>query len=198
MSEPKGTEERAVRGWLLRRGVKEERLPAILRNGVIEGSKRGPIGKILVRSMSGVDNNTAARVVRQFEENVGGKDEVAAKLAALPDLPEDMKKLVKLIEGGGQKSLAFLIAEAKVEPTKVMRAYARGCVEMGVVMAAIEAHKNLPRVVKDLTYHALDREEICKTCVGSGMVKQKPQYGVETQVCIICEGTGKNLISSKH
>ncbi len=195
---PASTEQRAMRKYLLRRGVKEPRLPALLRDGIIGGSKKGPVGKVVVRAMSGVESNTASRVIGQFEENVGGKEEVAAKLAALPDLPEDLKGLVKLIEGGGKRSLAYLIAEAKVEPTKVMRAYARGCVEMGVVMAAIEAHKHLPRVIKDLYYHALDREELCKTCVGSGMVKQKPQYGVETQLCIICEGTGRLLTSSKH
>lgn len=199
MRGPALPEEKALRGYFDTLGMPEGKMPIQLRDFVVAKTKKGPIGSLVVRNMTGLENNTAMEITRKFEQNVGGKEEVAEKLASLPDLPEETKALVAIIRDGSKKSLARIAAECGVEPTSLMRQYARGCVELGVVNAAIEAHRDLPRLVKDLMYnHALDKMGACGTCAGSGMVKKNPNYKKDTLKCPQCEGSGKGLTSSPH
>lgn len=188
----------AVAKWMKRKGVKEKALPPILRDGIVISSRSGPVGKVVVKNLSGLVSNVASRTLKQFEENVGGKEEVAEKLSLLPDLPEDLARLVSLIGAGSKKGLATLVAEARTEPTAVMRAYARGCMELGLVQSAIEMHHALPRAVKDIVLHAIDREDICEVCAGSGRTKTRPNHLTEDQVCPGCRGSGRKVTSSKH
>lgn len=181
-------------------GTQEKDLPRILRDTVVAKTKSGPIGAITLRNMSGLSPTPATKIVRTFEQNVGGKQEVAEKLMAVEDtLTEAQRALLVLLKSSTSKSLARLMAETGVEPVGVMNAYAKGCVVLGKINAAIEAHRNLPALIKDLYRHALDKESVCKVCVG---LKEVPtRAGVPTSakvVCPQCDGTGVSLVSSKH
>ena len=160
---------------------------------VLKTTRKGPLGQLIVRSETGLVNNETARVVRQFEENVGGVEEIADKLAALPDASESIRKLLELIDysAGARKSLGVMMVQAGVRPAALMDAYARGAAKMGMVGAIVEAHRHLPRIMKDLALKAIDREEVCGVCVGSGAVKAKPNYEKDTTPCPQCKGEGK-------
>lgn len=195
---PATPSEKAIRGYFESIGMPEGRIPPQLRDKVVAKSKKGPIGSIVLRKMTGLEHNDAQEITAKFEKNVGGKEEVAEKLEFVADLTPEQKNLVAMIKSGSKKSLARLIAESGAEPTSIMRQYARGCMEMGVVEAAIEAHRALPRVVKDLVGHALDAAKVCKTCVGLGRVKSNSNYEKEDAICVACEGSGYHFTTSKH
>lgn len=181
-------------------GVEEADLPDQLKDKVIKRGKKGPVGQIVVRRISGVENNAAARTARQFEENVGGKEDIAEKLEAVKaGLNKEQLFLLELLKiPGSKKKLPRLLAESGAEMTGVMGAYTRGALLIGQTEAIIEAAKNLPRVMKDLAVHALDGQGACSICAGSGQVAPKAGGKQETKPCPLCHGSGTSLQSSKH
>lgn len=181
-------------------GQKEEQLPVELRDSIVKKSKRGPIGSLVLHNMSGMKSNAALRTVRTFEANVGGKEEIAEKLAAVQEtLNPQQLELLTLLRSSTPKGLGRLMVESGVEPVAIMGAYAKGCVVLGKIQAAIEAHRNLPGLIKDLYRHALDQETVCKVCVGLGEVPYMAGAPTSKKVpCPQCKGSGKGLISSKH
>jgi len=197
---PASDKDKIIRRELMRMGIVEEKLPKQLRDTVVSRSKRGPIGAIVLRNMSGLEKSPALETVRTFEANVGGKEEIAEKLSAVSEqLTDQQRELLVLLRSSTKKSLARLIAETGVEPVSVMAMYANGCVVLGKINAAIEAHRNLPGLIKDLVRHALDKEAICKVCVGLKVVPSKAGSPKSTQVtCPQCDGTGVSLVASKH
>lgn len=165
---------------------------------ILKTTRKSPLGQLIVRSETGLVNNETARVVRQFEENVGGVEEIADKLAALPDAPANIQRLVELIDSsvGARKSLGVMMVQAGVKPSALMDAYARGAAKMGMVGAIVEAHRHLPRIMKDLALRAIDRKEVCKICVGSGSVKAKPNYEKDSTPCPQCKGEGSIVVQA--
>ncbi len=166
-------------------------IPGVLRNNRVAKSKRGPVGAIVVRRMTGVVDNSASRVIRRFEENVGGKDDVAEKLEAIPErLNASERELLGLLKSSSKKGLARLIAEAGAEPTSIIKKYAEGCIELGKIEAAMEAHRNLPALIKQLYKMALSEYGVCGACGGTGTLHRKSTDQVESVPCGFCEMTG--------
>jgi hypothetical protein len=187
--------------------IPDKDLPEALKDKVVAKGAKGKSGALVLRKFSGVENNTPKQLVKMFEANTGGRDDVIEKLAAADgdgSLKESDKVLLGLLRSASRsKGLARLMIEAKTEPLSVMKAYARGCVVLGQVQAAIEAHSRLPALVKDVFRHALDQEEVCSTCVGSGVVaahqRAEPQaVAMESKTCPGCAGSGSKLVASKH
>lgn len=184
---------------LRKMGVDEVDIPEDFKNSIVQKSKKGPIGAIVVRRMTGVEKNSAAKTMRQFAFNVGGKEEVAEKLEAIrEDLSKEQLVLLDLLGTPSKRSLTRLVADAQAEPTGVLRAYARGCIELGKVGAAIEAHRNLPAIPKELYKMALDREDVCKVCGGTGTCKGKVTDRMETIPCPNCGGEKTIIRESAH
>jgi hypothetical protein len=180
-------------------------MPPELQDKIVKKSKKGPIGALIVRKMSGVENNVAKQQTRQFEQNTAGKADIIEKLEAADAekaLSDGDRRLLDLLRTSrGSKRLAHLIAEAKTEPLGVMKAYARGCVALGQVQAAIEAHSRLPALAKDIFRHALDQTIVCEKCVGSGKIaahKNGESVVMESKICPPCQGSGVTLKASKH
>lgn len=191
---------KGLRRDLVRVGVEEKEMPRILQDPVVKRSKKGPIGAIVVRNMSGIEPNTAHKMVKRFEQNItGGTEDICEKLEAIHDelKPEEIR-LLELLRKPHKKTLSHLMAEAGVEPTKIMSAYARGAVYLGKLEAAIAAHAGLPHVIRDLVRHAVDGTGVCMVCVGSGTVRQRVRDKGPELPCPQCQGNGKSLVSSKH
>lgn len=197
---PAPMEHKIIRKKLLQMGVREDRLPEELKDRIVKRAKTGPLGALVVKNISGLVTSPALRIVRRFEENVGGKEEIADKLSAVQDsLTTEQLALLKLLRAPTRKSLAHLMVDAGVEPTSVMGAYAKGCVVLGKIEAAIEAHRNLPGLVKDLYRHALDKETVCMVCVGLKEVPiQSSLPNGKKILCPQCDGSGISLVASKH
>ena len=152
-----------------------------------------------MKRMSGMEG-TALPVIRKFEETITSHEDLVEKLALIEDkLTADEKDfLAALRTNPHKKSLARLIAEAGVSPTKVLKYYAEGAVALGKVHAAIAISREQPGIVKDLVRNALDDHRICKVCVGTGKVKRNSNDKKEETMCPNCEGAGTKIFSSKH
>lgn len=163
-------------------------------------SKRDKLGAITLRKMSGPDNNAAYRTAKEFEERAGGKEAVAEKIEALGDqAPTEMRELAKALRAEKpQRALAAVLAERKVSLLRTMQTYQKGCVELAQLDAAIEMHRNLPAVVKDISRHALDQPGVCQQCLGTGSLRAQSNHSKETLECKFCQGTGEVLVSSPH
>lgn len=187
---PAPTSDKLLYDELRKRGAKLA-IPGALRNTKVAKSKKGPVGAIVVRKMTGVVDNSASRITRRFEENVGGLSDVAEKLEAVPDrLNAAEKQLLSILKTPTKKGLSRLIAESGAEPTSVMRKYAEGCVELGKIEAAMEAHRHLPALIKRLYKLALTEYGVCGACGGTGTLHRKATDQVETLPCTFCESTG--------
>ncbi len=187
------TSERILRKGLKSMGVEEKDLPGALKNEIVQRSPKGPIGQIKVRRHTGLENNTALQLVKRFEDNIGGEVELIEKLEAIEgELPQNQQLLLSMLKDPtNKKSLARLMVDCKVEPTQVMNQFAKGCVALGRVGAAIEAHRNLPAVVKALVRDALeDIQDVCSVCVGTGTTGPKKGAHTETKPCPGCKGSG--------
>ena len=190
---PAPATDRAIYGALKARGVSETQVPAQFRDLPVMRSRKGPAGAIVVRRMSGVVDNSASRLLKRFESNVGGVDDIAEKLGAIPErLNAQEKVLLDLMKAkpSVRKSLSRMVAEAQAEPTQLMKKYAEGCIELGKVEAAIEAHRNLPALVKNLYKTALQEFGVCGACGGTGALHRKSSDHKESIPCSFCKATG--------
>lgn len=173
-------------------GVAEADLPASLRNSIVARSRSGPLGSIVLRRVTGIQGGAAAETIRQFEKNVGGTGEVAEKLGAIEgELSQPQRALLAVLrDPSNKKGLARLVAETGCEAVAVMNAYARGCIELGKVEAAIVAHRNLPAVAEEIIKLALSKKGVCDACGGAGMIHSRPGQKAEDKPCPWCEGAG--------
>lgn len=162
-------------------------------------SRKDKLGAITVRKFSGPDNNAAYRTAKEFERRAGGTGDIAEKFEALGDgLPKPMRILAKALRAAPKTGLVKILATEQASLIQAMKWYARGAVELAQIDAAIEMHRNLPPVVKDIARHALDQEGVCQQCLGTGTQRQKSTDSKETQECKLCQGAGMLLVSSPH
>jgi len=183
------------------RQIQKRHIPPFLRNDTLFQTKRDPkLGRIQVKRMTGLVPSPATKIVRKFEEMVGSREDLAEKLTSTGKrLTHDEEKLLALLSSAPRnKSLATLMAEAGVKPSRVLRLYAEGAIALGKIEAAIEVSRNQPMVIKDLVRNAIDREVYCQTCVGTGLVKKAVNSKEETSKCPSCQGSGTRFRSSKH
>lgn len=192
LSGPASDEEKLLYKGLKKMGIPAEEMPKDLRNSVVKRSRKGPLGALTLRKMSGIDKNRTKLVVDKFEKNIGGIQPLIEGLEAVSDtLPEKQKVLLEMLTApGNKKSLARLMVESGVEVTGVLKSYARGVMELGKVNAAIEAHRNLPALVKDLYSHALSAAGICDACGGTKKLLKNANSSQETRPCYFCKETG--------
>lgn len=198
-ADPGGTlrvPKRLLLAEMRRRGI---RIPKFLDDSIVKKSKKGRAGQILVRASTGVQKNAAAELVRRFETNVGGKEDVVEKLSAIQDaLPESVKGVLAVLASKPTMKLPRAIAEAGADIAQVMSFYAKGAIFLGQTESAIEAQRNMPRVVKDLVGHALDKSMVCSVCFGTRTVSRRKGEIMETETCPMCRGEGATMTSSKH
>ena len=188
-----------LRKTLLEKGVEEKDMPKALQNVTVGKSKKDPLGELVVTKFGNLRDNSAKTTVSTFEANVGGTEEVADKLEVLgDDTPAEIKRVVELIKTNPQKSLAKIIVEANASAMSVIKHYTQGAMLLSQTSAIIEAHKHLPGVVKDIARHALDKEDVCMTCVGTGEVPIRAGARATSKKCPSCSGEGRTLVSSKH
>lgn len=181
-------------------GIKSGNIPKEFKDKVVGKSRKGPLGALTVRNHSGLVRNTASKTVKRFEENVGGRDEVVEKLSAIEDsLPQHLKDALFILRANPKKSLSMALVDAKSEPVSMMKHFARACVELAQVEVAVEAHRNLPAVIKELYKHALHGvEDVCKMCGGTGRVKKRNSDMKDDLECTWCKGQGMALRDSPH
>ena len=192
-------EDRKLRQALLDRGYAESSLPKGLRDKVIARSGRGAIGALVKKRYSGIVPNAAAKTVKQFVKNIGGKEQTIQKLIAVEDrLTEEERELLKLLQSGDKRTLVQLILESGANPAKIIDNYARGAVILGKVDAATKAAENMPKMINDLLRHALDKEDVCMQCVGVGRMPVVPSGVTDKILCSKCGGSGKITTISEH
>jgi len=109
-----------------------------------------------------------------------------------------MRELALALRGAPKTGLAKILANEQASLIQAMKWYAKGAVELAQIDAAIEMHRNLPPVVKDIARHALDQEGVCQQCLGTGTQRAKSTDSKETLECRLCRGSGTMRVSSPH
>lgn len=179
-------------------------IPEELKNKVRK-RVRSKLGTLALAT-NGMIKNAPLATVRRFEENVGGKEVVAEVLTMLQGEGKLSEKEQMFLEhlqapGSRRKSLARIITEVGVNPMKVMSLYTKGCIEIGKMEAAIEAHKGLPQLVKNLNSHALSEAgDVCILCAGTGQVAFRAGVvggNTSQRECGKCMGLGRQLEPSE-
>lgn len=193
-----------LRRALWKTGVDAALIDTLIPNRIVAKSRKGPLGAIVVRDLSGTSTSPASQAVGVLEDVVGQESLIEAFAALEEELaPKHKDLLEKMVENRGlvpqkRHSLARLIAETKTEPVAVMRVYAKGAEVLGKTAASILAFRELPGMVKDLVRHAVDREGVCGACWGKGRVKRKPADKVAKDLCPQCKGSGAGWEISDH
>lgn len=165
---------------------------------------RSKIGTLTVREEVGIVASPAQRIVKHFEGklkeagNGDAREELRSTIGALEEhhLTETDKKLLELLTTSTKsKSLARICVDAKMNPLRMMNLYAKGCVALKRVEAAIDASRAMPRIVKSLQAHALaEVGDICPICAGTAMIPKKRgtiSVKQEEVPCFECEGVGR-------
>ncbi len=160
-------------------------------------SRRGKLGSpIVMNPKTGFARKSyAAHVIQTLERNVnGGKYDVAQKLQAAGGLNQDEKRLIDEVMKVSRKraSLTALVAECGVDPARIVKLYAQGCVAMGKAEALAVASANLGSIARQLIRQAAIKSVSCATCFGSGLMPARPGYKKSKKgnvVCSSCKGT---------
>lgn len=180
--------------------IPEEEIPNPLKNTILAKSKKGPLGSLTLTKYEGMVTNKPYKAVMEMEKRIGGRDALEEGLTAVEgELSKDVKKVLELLRTNKTHSIARCIAESGAEITKVFDAFGRGMIYLNKLEAVIKAAQGAPGVIRDLLAHAIDREDICKNCVGSGYVPWNSSTGLRPKKpCKMCRGTGKLVTISNH
>lgn len=160
-------------------------------------SKKGALGQVVtVAGRRGIRKNPASNLVNKFERQAGGKFAIAEKLEAAEGLFPAERELLAAIADPENKdtALAYLIAESKVDPARLVRKYAEGAISLGRAEALAEAAASLGPIARQLIKQASFRRVSCITCLGLGKVPN--QIGAKKAtavhvVCPTCKGEGE-------
>lgn len=170
-------------------------------NKVLAKSRKGALGQIVVKRQ-GVQPDKCARIVKQFEDNVGGKLDVADKLMAVQDKLTDREKLlIEFITDPKRKRtrLAHHIAEAQVDPAAIIKKYSEGALVLGQAEALAEAARALGPIARDLVRQATVEKVACVLCLGRGKVPASRFVGdLEEVLCTACKGKGGEEKTGKN
>ena len=166
-------------------------------------SRKDSSGQIKVTRHGLVYDGTAREVLRRLEQSAGSKEDIIEKLEAVEEhlQPSQMQLLVYLRNPEmKQFSLGRLVAESGCSPVAILKKYMEGAILLGRVEAAIAAAKEQPRIIRELTRDAFAEKELCKICVGTGLVygpRALPDSPPRTP-CSFCKGKGHFFEESDH
>jgi hypothetical protein len=176
----------------------ENLLPVLFQDKLVAKSRNGKAGQIIVKSLSGVKPNAAARLAQKLEKELsGGREDIIEKLQASGSQNQSIQRVVALMQENPRYGLARAIAEAAADVAVVMNCFGKGALELKKLETVLELYKEMPTLMKDLVKHAVDGEDACDLCYGLGEVQKKAGAKVGA-VCPRCKGSGKVVTSSKH
>lgn len=176
---------------LLEGGVKKERLPAIFRDKEVARSRKGAAGQIVVKDMSGVVRNSAAKLASKFEKDLTeGREDIIEKLEMVPaeHQTQVQRKLVETMKSNPRWSFGRCVAESKANLATTLNHYALGLLALKKLESLTELYRGMPHLVRDVMHHAVDQMEACKTCFGEGLVTSRAGGKTLNRVCPRCNG----------
>lgn len=186
---------RVLRG----QGVPDEQLPEFLQDKVVKKSRKGKVGQIVVRQLSGVQKNPAAQLARKLENEIApSRDDLVEKLEASPTAGKQIKEVAALLLSRPDFSLARAIAECKADVAGVLDHYAKGALALKKMETVLQLYQEMPHLMRDIMRHAIDKEVDCEICLGVGKVPFKGGGKSLTSKCPRCGGTGRCWQSSEH
>jgi hypothetical protein len=182
-------------------GVKPERLPAIFRDKEVARSRKGAAGQLIVKDMSGLVRNNAARLASKFEKELTeGKEDIIEKLEMVPPERQTQlqRRLIDTMRANPRWSFGRCVAEAKANLATTMNQYAEGLLALNKLESMMELYRQMPDLMRDIMHHAVDQMEVCNVCFGEGMVTPRAGGKTLSKKCPRCEGSGKQRVSSPH
>lgn len=174
-------------------------LPTPLKDQKIHRSRKGKLGAIVVHEFSGVQSNSAGKLVRKFENDLTeGREDIIEKFEAVQDLPPSMKQLLDVMQKRPKISFARAIAEAGADAALALDTYAKGVMVLKKTEVMLNLYREMPAIFRDLMKHAIDQETDCDLCFGLKVVQPKAGANKLSKECPRCHGSGKLVTSSEH
>lgn len=194
-----GNRQQKIRELARLLGVREAQLPKKLRNTVVAKSRKCAVGTIRVRRYTGVEKNAASKILKKFEANAGGKDQILEVLESTEarDHPWIKKLLLASRDKVKNTSLSRLIAETGIPISTVVTEYTRGVVFLNQQEAITAAAEGMPHAVRELLRMASPNMDLCKTCLGVGKIPTRPDHTTLTMECLACHGLGRVLTAGE-
>lgn len=123
----------------------------------------------------------AVKALGKFESAVGGRQQMAARIATL-DLSLEQEAFVALLLDPGRDgdSVVTLALDAGIAPEQILKLYQRGALAEANAIATSHLADMLPTVQRDVLSNAIETRQSCPC-----QVKGKPN-----RFCKRCNGTG--------
>jgi hypothetical protein len=166
-------------------------MPAIFRDKEVARSRKGAAGQIVVKDMSGVVRNSAAKLASKFEKDLTeGRDDIIEKLEMVPAEHQTaiQQKLVATMKANPRWSFARCVAESRANLATTLNHYAQGLLALKKLESLTELYRGMPHLVRDVMHHAVDQLEACKTCFGEGKVTARAGGKTLNRICPLCNG----------
>jgi hypothetical protein len=186
---------------LKKAGVKENNLPAIFRDKETARSRKGAAGQLVVKSMSGLQRNNAARLATKFENNLTeGREDIIEKLEMVPDEQQTklQRHLINTMRENPRWSFGRCVAESKANLATTMNQYAHGLLALKKLESLTSLYREMPNLMRDVMHHAIDQMEVCNVCFGEGKVAGRAGGKSLNTPCPRCSGAGNVRTSSPH
>lgn len=141
----------------------------------------------------------AAKTINTMEEAVGGRDALVGDLLTAPDLSPRMLNLIQLAFDPRFASydLGWLCAKADITPGEVFLCFRDAAAAKAQLLTLQKVADKIPEIVASLLTQAIDHEDACFICAGTGTVtevrkakKGQPPPEPEQIPCKACRGLG--------
>lgn len=136
--------------------------------------------KSLTKPIKGA-SASAAKGLGKFETAVGGRTQIAARIAA-NSLSLEQEAFVALLLDPGRSgdSVVTLAIDAGITPEDVLKLYQKGAIAEANAIATAQIADSLPTVTREVLANAIETRQVC-VCLKAGIAHPK---------CRRCHGTG--------
>lgn len=124
---------------------------------------------------------SAAKALGRFETAVGGRTQIAARIAS-NSLSLEQEAFVALLldPGRAADSVVTLAIDAGITPEDVLKLYQKGAIAEANAIATAQIADSLPTVTREVLANAIETRQVC-VCLKAGIAHPK---------CRRCHGTG--------
>jgi hypothetical protein len=156
--------------------------------------KHPPDPRISLNRTPTLTSSLITRALAQFEETVGGREELVKILTYGQSPSTESELVINLLADpqNAEERLSFLCARAGLSVGRFLNLFSQAKSAEAYVRAMDRVYPHVPQVAGEVMELALISWDKCRPCDGSGQVKVTTKAGEELEIrCGSCDGLGK-------